>query len=464
MPQDLDNQPTDNQDQEQDQSPSPSVDLSSSLLKGGSNLYGLILLAIPIIVVVTGISVSIPLMVSGLSYTGTSAKKLLNEYYNWTAPPQPGGTPTLSFPIDPNQFGGFGGLNLEIFLKETGNCLDEYIQNQFPDPGHEWLYKHGEDIMSASHEFNIHPAFLVAIAQQESGLASALDYTRKGYNYANLTCGATPRNLREQYNIGCTADDWEIYPDFKTAIRMHARWLSDAVNNRQQKTIIEIANGAGGTYKPKNLSQQYSPTNCETSRVTYMSFCPCGRRDNGQGYGTADDPGDPAQVNQYWIPGVTQFFDRVIAHCPALQPARTQSTQSYIVPIAGIQSSNMDDIITSTFGYRSLSIGGVNLNDHTGIDFAVEHGHPILATKGGKVTIARWGGGYGNLVVIDHEDGTSSYYGHLSSISVTAGDQVEQGQTIGLEGSTGYSTGPHLHFEIRLNGEPVDPYPLLNGQ
>lgn len=459
MPDEYENQNSELENQK-DSSNQASTLTSAAAGVGSYNMYGCILIMILFLITAFSAIANVFIMTAGLSYSGTSAKKLLYQYYNWKPDGPTGGTPTLNFPFDPDYFGGLGP-DLPTFLDETGDCLDEYMKNQFPDPEHEWLYKHGKDIMETSQEYNIHPAFLVAIAQQESGLATALNYTHQGYNYANLTCGATPANLRQQYNINCTGDGWEIYPDFKTAIRMHARWLGDAVNGRQQKTIIEIANGPGGTYQAKNPNQQYSPTDCEKSRVTSYAFCPCGRRDNGQGYGTADDPGDPAHVNQYWIPGVTQFFDRVIQHCPNLQPARVQSGRSYIVPLAGIQTADMDNIITSTFGYRSLNIGGVNLNNHTGLDFALESGHPIIATKDGIVTIARWGGGYGNLVVIDHEDGTSSYYGHLSSIAVSAGDRVSQGQTIGLEGTTGYSTGPHLHFEIRRNGEPVDPYPLL---
>jgi len=98
---------------------------------------------------------------------------------------------------------------------------------------------------------------------------------------------------------------------------------------------------------------------------------------------------------------------------------------------------------------------------HTGIDLRGEIGEPVHATATGRVTIAGRDGGYGNMVEIDHGNGLSTRYGHLSKILVTPGQFVRIGETIGLIGSTGRSTGPHLHYETRINGEPVDPQKFL---
>ena len=88
-------------------------------------------------------------------------------------------------------------------------------------------------------------------------------------------------------------------------------------------------------------------------------------------------------------------------------------------------------------------------------------GTPIAAAAAGTVIYAGWLGGYGNLTVIDHGGGLATAYGHQSSIAVSVGEQVAQGQTIGNVGSTGHSTGPHLHFEVRVNGQAVDPLGYL---
>jgi murein DD-endopeptidase MepM/ murein hydrolase activator NlpD len=98
---------------------------------------------------------------------------------------------------------------------------------------------------------------------------------------------------------------------------------------------------------------------------------------------------------------------------------------------------------------------------HTGIDMRGDRGEPVHATANGKVSIAGREGGYGNMVEIDHGNGFSTRYGHLSAIEVKVGQRVRIGQEIGRIGSTGRSTGPHLHYETRIKGEPVNPQKFL---
>ena len=103
--------------------------------------------------------------------------------------------------------------------------------------------------------------------------------------------------------------------------------------------------------------------------------------------------------------------------------------------------------------------GGISL--HTGIDIAAPYGKPISCADSGEVIYSGWWDGYGKAVVIDHGRGYTTVYGHMSRIYAQVGQTVTKGETIGLVGSTGFSTGPHLHFEIRVNGKPVDPMPYL---
>jgi murein DD-endopeptidase MepM/ murein hydrolase activator NlpD len=110
--------------------------------------------------------------------------------------------------------------------------------------------------------------------------------------------------------------------------------------------------------------------------------------------------------------------------------------------------------VTSPFGWRWGRM-------HEGIDIGVPYGTPIHAAASGTIIYCGWEGGYGNLTVIDHGGNLATAYGHQSSIGVTCGQQVSQGQVIGYVGSTGHSTGPHLHFEVRINGSPVDPMGYL---
>jgi murein DD-endopeptidase MepM/ murein hydrolase activator NlpD len=98
---------------------------------------------------------------------------------------------------------------------------------------------------------------------------------------------------------------------------------------------------------------------------------------------------------------------------------------------------------------------------HTGLDFRGETGEAIHATASGTVTSAGWSGGYGKMVEIDHGNGLSTRYGHMSAIDVHVGQAVKIGQVLGRVGSTGRSTGPHLHYETRVEGEAVDPHKFL---
>ncbi|CAN5867642.1 hypothetical protein BH23ACT8_BH23ACT8_04080 [soil metagenome] len=119
-----------------------------------------------------------------------------------------------------------------------------------------------------------------------------------------------------------------------------------------------------------------------------------------------------------------------------------------------------DGPITSRYGYRVHPIFGTR-RLHAGIDFGGGYGAPIYAAESGTVISAGSRGGYGNTIVVDHGGGTTTLYAHQSRFAVSGGAQVGRGQVIGYIGSTGYSTGPHLHFEVRINGAPTDPAPYL---
>jgi len=127
----------------------------------------------------------------------------------------------------------------------------------------------------------------------------------------------------------------------------------------------------------------------------------------------------------------------------------------------GMLSWPVSGTITSPFGYRNNPFGG-GMEFHQGLDIAAPMGTTVKAAAGGTVISAGWYGGYGNYILIDHGGGMATGYGHLSQIFVSSGQQVGKEQPIGAVGSTGMSTGPHLHFEVRINGKPTDPAAYLH--
>ncbi|MFN0139400.1 MAG: M23 family metallopeptidase [Pyrinomonadaceae bacterium] len=117
--------------------------------------------------------------------------------------------------------------------------------------------------------------------------------------------------------------------------------------------------------------------------------------------------------------------------------------------------------INNEFGLRRNPFGGRSYEFHPGMDIDGERGDLVVAPANGTVVKAGWTGGYGNMIEIDHGNGLSTRYGHLSKVEVTVGDTINRGQLIGYVGSTGRSTGPHLHYELRLGEKPINPRHFL---
>lgn len=168
-----------------------------------------------------------------------------------------------------------------------------------------------------------------------------------------------------------------------------------------------------------------------------------------------DAMGGPLEVLATAADGsIDPRFERLglsLARMSALERALDGVPQ--VVPAA-------DQRITSAYGYRRDPFNGGGAM-HRGIDFKGAYGSPIFAAAVGEVTFAGWKGGYGRTVEITHANGIVTRYAHLSRIGVTVGQSIEAGATLGGLGSSGRSTGPHLHFEVRINGTAVNPRPFL---
>lgn len=152
---------------------------------------------------------------------------------------------------------------------------------------------------------------------------------------------------------------------------------------------------------------------------------------------------------------------RAAARAAAQQPSASSDDYAY-QPVSGtgVFVWPVNGVITSPYGYRVHPIFGSTIY-HSGMDIGVDEGTPVHAADAGVVVEADWISGYGYAVIIDHGNGLSTLYGHNSALAVSAGQTVSQGEVIAYAGSTGNSTGPHVHFEVRVNGDTADPMAYL---
>ncbi|MFM7405729.1 MAG: murein hydrolase activator EnvC family protein [Cuspidothrix sp.] len=154
---------------------------------------------------------------------------------------------------------------------------------------------------------------------------------------------------------------------------------------------------------------------------------------------------------------LTVLIQQKIAEQKAIEAARTKiASKNVIIPGTGIFAFPSDAPTSSPFGWRIHPIFGYR-RFHAGLDFAASYGSTIRAADSGTVIFAGWYGGYGKALIISHGKGITTLYAHTSELFVSEGQTVQKGQAIAAVGSTGFSTGPHLHFEVRRDGTPVDP-------
>lgn len=212
-----------------------------------------------------------------------------------------------------------------------------------------------------------------------------------------------------------------------------------AENERQRKQL-------------NNLNQRIEAVEDNARRLVEMSGATSENKEAVEGRGTG---GPEVLLNS--LPGIvsveykTDYLERELKSYEELLKRRT--TVPSIWPVTGE--------LTDGFGGRRNPFGGSSSEFHTGQDIATLWGTPVVAAAQGTVIFAGWQNGYGQIVIIDHGNGLTTRYGHLSGIDVEVGRQIGRGEQLGRVGSTGRSTGPHLHYEVRLNDEPVNPRQYL---
>jgi murein DD-endopeptidase MepM/ murein hydrolase activator NlpD len=291
---------------------------------------------------------------------------------------------------------------------------------------------------------------LAQIAETRDDLGAVARDAYRGNNFATLSV-ALDANTPEEY-----ADK---YVSVRTVLRAGDAALgelavhrADLVNAREQLTAVrkqkeELAAKAAEALEASEAAVEAAATaQRELAAAT-------------QNRASALDAALKARELDY------QRYREFLAEAQALRP--------WIVEMSGLLASSQTTLygtgsfvrpgtgtVTSEFGIRRHPITGV-VKLHTGVDLAPGDGF-VYAADAGTVVKAEWNKAYGNMTVIDHGNGVTTLYAHQANMFAKVGDQVTKGARIGVVGSTGYSTGPHLHFEIRQDGEPIDPWPLIS--
>ncbi|MHB0884798.1 MAG: M23 family metallopeptidase [Bacillota bacterium] len=211
------------------------------------------------------------------------------------------------------------------------------------------------------------------------------------------------------------------------------------------------------SYQPSTFDTEPTPkTASDQSKYTTASILP------GDDRGTSVSPDILARAAQLQS-DLNAVQKDISTRVASFEDLRKELTENQLYQAAKPSVFPTNGVITSGFGFRPapLSFG---TEYHSGLDIAAAYGTPVIATGDGQVVFVGWRGGLGRAAVIDHGYGFSTLYGHTQKIIVNVGDRVKKGQTIGYVGSSGRSTGPHLHYEVWVNGKPTNPRTYLATQ
>jgi murein DD-endopeptidase MepM/ murein hydrolase activator NlpD len=238
-----------------------------------------------------------------------------------------------------------------------------------------------------------------------------------------------------------------------TAERAHA------ANSPSADIQIASRDGEDNSRQPESRVPAVAWQTVDTRSFAQVSFSRAADHD-GQPvyYSRSNNRGSAGLVSfsPRKLPSGAIFSVALVTSRPKISVGQFSGSLPSLMPVAARR-------LTSSFGTRQHPILGT-LRAHNGVDLAATYGSPIIATASGVVGTAGWSGGYGLLVSLDHGSGLQTRYGHMSRVSVTPGQQVQKGDVIGFVGSTGMSTGPHLHYEIRINGQAINPAAQLRGK
>lgn len=301
-------------------------------------------------------------------------------------------------------------------------------------------------------------ASLQAAEKQLKNITKRLGEATKEYNKAQRVLGKRLREIYLQGDVGYLVVllGVESFTDFidqtyyLSLIIENDRQLVTQVRSLKQELEVKKVQSERTVRQIKDLkdAQENRVKKLQQIEETRSSLLADTRRQRDSLSSYVSELENSTQALENQIQSTVRRSQIIMRPTAPNAGTRTWGTGRYLTPAQGP--------ITSPFGYRVHPIFGT-MRFHTGVDIGAYYGSPVLASDSGVVIDSGWMGGYGNCIIIDHGGGYSTLYAHCSELYVSYGQSVAKGQQIAAVGSTGNSTGPHLHFEVRINGEPVDP-------
>ncbi len=329
--------------------------------------------------------------------------------------------------------------NLKIQAEKTLNTLQETVQVKTLEIQDMETQKAQAERQLQTLQRNLAVA-VAAYQQQQMATVARLQFLQRQHHTWGLATLLQSQNLNEFFDRR-----YQLRLVYQHDRQLLAQLTRDAKKIEEKKISVEAQKNQIALLTQQLLAQRSQAS----QQATYQQSLIGRLRDDQLALEAAEDR----------LAEDSENLAALIQQKVAEQRAR-ESYGAVIIQGTGQFSLPNDGQITSLFGWRVHPILGYE-RFHSGVDFAADYGSPIRAANDGYVIFAGWYGGYGNAVILDHGNGISTLYGHAEELLVAEGQAVQRGQAIATVGSTGLSTGPHLHFEVRQAGEPIDPLAFL---
>ena len=316
-------------------------------------------------------------------------------------------------------------------------------------------------------KFSLFAGILILAASIFAGYRTAPEETRLPVMLADGEVILQPCYVAVEGECVALVEDETVAEEVVDRVKEEYKNASTTQVEIEEETSIEKMELENGDEKPELLTAREASEQIINEQKLTVKTIEVVEEEESVEYKTIEKKSDmlnlgEVQVEQQGQEGKSLVTKKVIKENGVVISEDVLEQETLVESISEIVVSGTAGLMQPVYGYLLTSEFGPRWGrQHNGIDMALQEGSPVYAAKDGTVTWSGYKESYGNLIIIDHGDGMETYYAHCSRLDVAAGQQITAGQQIAAVGSTGNSTGPHLHFELRIGGIACDPAPWL---